>query len=385
MGDRLTQNGVQYTLDLNTGLTQVLADGTNTYLYGLGRIAERTGGVNEFHLGDALGSVRQLTNNYGEVVLAKSYDPYGNNLQSLGTGETVYGFTGETTDANGLVYLRARYYSPLEGRFVSRDTFGGIYTDPFTFNRWGYAHNNPVTLTDPSGHCDILCILAILAALGIIASGCSVNNPVDVCESLPESLEPDALKKMPRTQAIASIKDNFGIQLPPPAIYKDILGTHHTTSYAFKYSPVSNGRAGFTPWFTNQFEGSWGSKWGDVIIFEDSFKKFSYNAYDIAAVMVHEAMHAWQQYTLSQLAQDTQSTFMQDLRNHSYYRWEWGVEHTSVLEHEASVYVLNHAPTPLCISPTRRGVEEKNRNRYSATEPWHGLTLPWQMSGYPLP
>jgi hypothetical protein len=33
LGDRLAQNGVQYTLDLNTGLTQVLADGTNTYLY----------------------------------------------------------------------------------------------------------------------------------------------------------------------------------------------------------------------------------------------------------------------------------------------------------------------------------------------------------------
>ncbi|MEO7838951.1 MAG: hypothetical protein ABIU06_06345 [Anaerolineales bacterium] len=39
-GDRLSQNGVNYTLDLNMDLTQVLSDGTNTYLYGLGRIAE---------------------------------------------------------------------------------------------------------------------------------------------------------------------------------------------------------------------------------------------------------------------------------------------------------------------------------------------------------
>jgi hypothetical protein len=31
LNDRLTQNGVQYTLDLNAGLTQVLSDGTNTY------------------------------------------------------------------------------------------------------------------------------------------------------------------------------------------------------------------------------------------------------------------------------------------------------------------------------------------------------------------
>ena len=44
LGDRLQQtvNGITttYTLDLNTGLTQVLNDGTNTYIYGLGRIAQ---------------------------------------------------------------------------------------------------------------------------------------------------------------------------------------------------------------------------------------------------------------------------------------------------------------------------------------------------------
>jgi RHS repeat-associated protein len=130
LGDRLTQNGVQYTLDLNTGLTQVLSDGTNTHLYGLGRIAERAGGANEFHLGDALGSVRQLTNNYGEVVLTKSYDPYGNNLQSLGTGETVYGFTGETTDANGLIYLRARYYN-MALKYAYRRFFSTKKISPF--------------------------------------------------------------------------------------------------------------------------------------------------------------------------------------------------------------------------------------------------------------
>jgi RHS repeat-associated protein len=130
LGDRLTQNGVQYTLDLNTGLTQVLRDGTNTYLYGLGCLAERADGVNEFYLGDALGSVRQLTNPYGEVVLTKSYDPYGNNLQSLGTGQTVYGFTGETTDANGLIYLRARYYN-MALKYVHRRFFLTRKISPF--------------------------------------------------------------------------------------------------------------------------------------------------------------------------------------------------------------------------------------------------------------
>ena len=60
LGDRLSQNGVNYTLDLNAGLTQVLNDGTNTYLYGTGRIAQVNTGTDYF-LTDALGSARQLT------------------------------------------------------------------------------------------------------------------------------------------------------------------------------------------------------------------------------------------------------------------------------------------------------------------------------------
>ncbi|MFN8405730.1 MAG: hypothetical protein U0V48_19570 [Anaerolineales bacterium] len=37
-------------------------------------------------LGDALGSVRQLTDTQGAVTLAKSYQPYGETLASLGNG-----------------------------------------------------------------------------------------------------------------------------------------------------------------------------------------------------------------------------------------------------------------------------------------------------------
>jgi hypothetical protein len=44
LGDRVRSvlDGVSttYTLDLNSGLTQVLADASNTYLYGLSRISQ---------------------------------------------------------------------------------------------------------------------------------------------------------------------------------------------------------------------------------------------------------------------------------------------------------------------------------------------------------
>ena len=40
-----------YTMDLNAGLTQVLQDGTNTYLYGAGRIAQYSANGPEYYLG----------------------------------------------------------------------------------------------------------------------------------------------------------------------------------------------------------------------------------------------------------------------------------------------------------------------------------------------
>jgi len=75
LGDRLTQNGTQYTLDLNAGLTQVLNDGTTTYTYGLGRSSQQSGTTPEYFLGDALGSVRQLTDQTGAITYSAAYDP----------------------------------------------------------------------------------------------------------------------------------------------------------------------------------------------------------------------------------------------------------------------------------------------------------------------
>ncbi len=69
-------------------LTQLLADGN-------GRVAEYAGANVEYFLPDGLGSVRQLADSSGSVKLAKSYEPYGEQLSSSGTASTNYGFTGE--------------------------------------------------------------------------------------------------------------------------------------------------------------------------------------------------------------------------------------------------------------------------------------------------
>ncbi len=70
----------RYALDLNAGLTQVLSDGANTYLYGLSRLGELQLGGFLYHLGDALGSVRQLVGASGAVPLAQNYTLYGSVL-----------------------------------------------------------------------------------------------------------------------------------------------------------------------------------------------------------------------------------------------------------------------------------------------------------------
>jgi RHS repeat-associated protein len=144
-GDRLSETAnsqtTQYTMDLNAGLTQVLDDGTHTYLYGAGRIAQYGANGAEYYLGDALGSVRQLVDANGNVTLGRMYKPYGGVLSSAGDGATSYGFTNEWTDGStGDVYLRARWYAPSQGRFLTKDTWVGDYAKPLSLNPWLYVY-----------------------------------------------------------------------------------------------------------------------------------------------------------------------------------------------------------------------------------------------------
>jgi RHS repeat-associated protein len=154
--DRVSQtvNGVttNYVLDSASALTQVLQDGTNTYVYGIDRIAQFNGTIPAYFLTDGLGSVRQLVDSNGSVTLAKSYQPYGTEVSSVGGGLSNYGFTNEYT-SQGLIYLRSRTYSPETGRFLTRDSWPGDYNRPLSLNRWLYVEGNPVNRTDPSGQC----------------------------------------------------------------------------------------------------------------------------------------------------------------------------------------------------------------------------------------
>ncbi len=159
LGDRLSQtaNGAKtvYHLDLTTGLTQVLDDGLRTYLYGNGRIGY-TADDAYYYLGDALGSVREVVQGDTEpqVILMRDYEPYGKILAQQGGDASGYGYTGEMFDTQtGLVFLRARYYHPADGRFFSKDAWQGDYNLPMSYNSWLYGYSNSINNTDPSGYC----------------------------------------------------------------------------------------------------------------------------------------------------------------------------------------------------------------------------------------
>nr|MBI9051558.1 RHS repeat-associated core domain-containing protein [Anaerolineaceae bacterium] len=128
-----------YQLDLAAGLVNVLADGENTYLYGNTVVAQISETQTGYYLPDVLGSVRQMTGVEGELQLAQSFTPFGEELEKYGDAEANFGYTGQKYDAQtGLLYLRARYYAPGTGRFINRDTWAGNPNNPMSYNRWNY-------------------------------------------------------------------------------------------------------------------------------------------------------------------------------------------------------------------------------------------------------
>lgn len=99
--------------------------------------------------------MRTLTDATGSVTATYRTDEWGIPTQTTGTSGQPFRFTGEPLDATGLLYLRARYYDPGLGRFLSRDSWPGATSSPQTLNRYAYATGNPTTLSDPSGHCAV--------------------------------------------------------------------------------------------------------------------------------------------------------------------------------------------------------------------------------------
>ncbi len=161
-----TQNSLttRYTVNPITQLSQQLIehrpDGSKTfYIYGGGLLYEETfnasnvsQGTRSYHF-DQVGSTLALTDDTGVVTGRLEYTAYGVTSHTSGVVDTKYRYNGQygvqTDLTTGLLQMRARWYSPSVGRFLSEDPigFGG------GMNWYAYADGNPISLIDPYGLC----------------------------------------------------------------------------------------------------------------------------------------------------------------------------------------------------------------------------------------
>ena len=171
----------EYYQDVAGDLPRVAADKTGTvwnyYVYGSGNsLVGKVGSDNvaRYYHHDGTGHVRAITDSTGTVVERYDYDAFGA-LRNTPTGvANDRRFTGEQYDAEtAYTFLRARYYDPALGRFISKDPLGGSKKNPQTLNQYVYTTNNPVHKVDPSGK-----IEAVLPT-----PGCAYSS-ADICDGV---------------------------------------------------------------------------------------------------------------------------------------------------------------------------------------------------------
>ena len=136
-----------FTWDINAGLPVVLDDG-NQYLYGAGLSAMKQSGSWFYYLADGLGSTMAIVDANGDVENGYTYDVYGEPTVT-GSLANDFDFAGQQTDPTGLQYLRARYYDPATGVFLSRDPL--TRSPSWRGHPFGYASCAPATAADPTG------------------------------------------------------------------------------------------------------------------------------------------------------------------------------------------------------------------------------------------
>jgi RHS repeat-associated protein len=143
----------------------MLTDGVYAFVYGPAGIPlEQVAGTALYLHTDRLGSVRAVTTQQGNVVATADYDPYGRVARHGGVVSPL-GFAGQYTDVEtGLVYMRARYYDPTTGQFLTRDPLSPASRSPY-----GYVGDSPLNGVDPYG---LICLSlhCILKDIGIGAA-----------------------------------------------------------------------------------------------------------------------------------------------------------------------------------------------------------------------
>jgi len=128
---------------------------------------------------DRLGSARVHTDELGEQVTYLAYfTAFGQRLDAgFRTAYTFAGDWGYRDDGDmGLLYIGARWYDPVVGRWTSADKWLGDIHQPLSLNRYLYGEDDPANSVDPSGRDYIDINITINVSLFQIGFGFQFGN-----------------------------------------------------------------------------------------------------------------------------------------------------------------------------------------------------------------
>jgi RHS repeat-associated protein len=166
---------------------------------------------------DAIGNTIAITDNSQQVVNAYAYTPFGiitNKQEAISQPFAFVGQHGVMTEPNGLYYMRARYFDPHTGRFISQDPLG---FDGGDVNLYIYAQNNPIIYTDPNG--EFLQSLVAGSAAGGIVGGISF---------VTELAKGASLKDAAKTALISGVTTGVSVGLAASGIGSFVAGAAAT-------------------------------------------------------------------------------------------------------------------------------------------------------------
>lgn len=105
----------------------------------------------EYYAQDAIGSIRVVFSPAGTVLARQDYAPFGRQLFTVpAMPKEGYG-AQEKDDETDQAYFHARMFQARTGRFTRPDPIQAGMFEPQRWNRYAYALNRPLTLTDASG------------------------------------------------------------------------------------------------------------------------------------------------------------------------------------------------------------------------------------------
>lgn len=124
--------------------------GTRYYTHAGQTVAVRTGSEVSYLISDHQGTAMTAIALTTLAVTRRKQLPFGELRTNQSSAFGPRGFVGGTNDPTGLTHFGAREYDPTLGRFLSVDPIIDS-GDPAQMNAYSYAHNNPVTKSDPDG------------------------------------------------------------------------------------------------------------------------------------------------------------------------------------------------------------------------------------------